>query len=117
MSTPTTELVPSVDLTENFFTELQELGTAGTLPLELSGLLRSMIANQKRCMVPETATPTRIRLAKQHLGNGVRIKTKEGFRWYNLVVFVPDPGSIERRSFFLLQPRYPGGTVKRLEEL
>lgn len=83
-------------------------------PGELVAMVRGLVSATTHHMITPAASPHLIGLAKVHLANPIAL----GEKVYSLAVYVPDQGEEERRrTFFVLIPSYPGGKIKRLEEL
>ena len=93
--------------------ELEAMVTAGTLPAALADCLKSLISAEQHDAIGPDATPHLVQLANEHLSHGITLTDAEGRdRLYDVMVFVPDEGRMNLRSFFRLVPRYSGGQLK-----
>ena len=95
---------------ENWWEELGESG----LPNELKSTMRALVSATLHSRILPPATDDLIALAKKHLLGTIQIGNID----YRLVVFVPSGEDKEkRRQFFTLVRKWPGGQLRRLEEL
>ncbi|MFA6270054.1 MAG: hypothetical protein WC657_02485 [Candidatus Paceibacterota bacterium] len=112
-------MTPSIYLTvANNWQELEEMATNGKLPIPLADCLKALVVSERLSVISPEAKPELIRLAKAHLANGIVLSDSATDQFFDIVVFVPDPGQEKNcRSFFKLIPKYPGGKFKYLENL
>lgn len=92
---------------ENWWSDL----ACVNLPSELVLSLRGVIGNYKGKCYQETVTSGLIKLAKEHLSEGLLI----GGESFDVVVCVPK-NKEEGRFFFTLIPRWQDCELKRLSE-
>lgn len=109
----------SIELTnDNWWNQVGEQGDQKGWPGDLTSLLRGLIANTLNNLMTPSSTPHLISLAQLHLNHGIKFTDTNGDRAWEVAVYVPNPvHTSDRRSFFVLIPKYPGGTLKRLSEL
>jgi hypothetical protein len=101
-------------LTKNgWWQELEALINSQILPRQLAMDLRELVDSYYCNHIPPEATDTAIKLAKEHLSEGIIMNDTP----YDVIVFVPDPDNKEGRRFFSLQKKFPRGTFKKLEEI
>jgi len=110
---------PSFSLTvAGYWDELEELSKKGTIPAPLAACLKSLINSQCHATITTTATEELVRLVREHLPNGIMLSDPLHEVLYDVMVFVPDGGQeSQRRSFFRLMPKYPGGKFKYVKDL
>lgn len=81
------------------------------LPNELVSLLASLINATLHNLIPPDATSRLIKLAKQHLNDGIWL----GDQYYQVMVYTPDDKEHGRRLFTMVKA-YPGGKLAFLRE-
>jgi hypothetical protein len=82
-------------------------------PGELVAMVRGLISAMVHNVTSPTATEHLAVLAQTYLGAGIMV----GQILYEVMVLVPDSGERDRRSLFILVPKYAGAKVRRLEEV
>ena len=91
---------------------IHELDEHKEILKEARNLLDRIIIHYNNDEPGITATPELIEMAQKHLSDGVSIGGKK----FEIKVFIPDENNSTDRTFFLLEKRYAGGTVKSLSE-
>ena len=84
----------------------------GRLPSKLVSLLRELVSATMHSYIAPAATSRLISLSKKHLIGGISLNEK----CFDVMVHVPDDTK-HWRPFFVLVPKWPGGELKRLNEL
>ncbi|MES3004587.1 MAG: hypothetical protein V4690_00570 [Patescibacteria group bacterium] len=84
------------------------------LPAALADLLKALISSYMHHAIPPSANPHLVRLAAQYLPNGIQLLSgsEEPSRkdeLLDIIVFTPEAGRDDLRSFFQLIRKYPGG--------
>ncbi len=108
---------PLVLSRKNNWTELETAMEEGRLPLEVADTLKSLISCHLHNTIRPGAKGHTLGLLKTHLKGGILLQDEgESDEMLEVGVYVPE--NIEtHRSFFILIPRYPHGTIHRMSEL
>jgi hypothetical protein len=103
--------------TANYWQQLEELATSGKMPRDLTDTLKSLVSSHiGNAIGPEAKYPV-VRMAREHLKDGILLIDSAGELLYDVVVFLPDKPDDDMRNFFYLVRRWPGGQLHYLESL
>ncbi len=105
---------------ENYWQELEAMRKDGTLPLEVVDTLKSLISSHFNHTFGPEARGRVLAMVREHLKGGIFFSDTNRHggiteSLHDVGVVVPDD-LVKGRSFFILLPKYPGGTVMRLGE-
>ena len=103
--------------TPGYWQQIEEKVQREGFPPALADILKSLLSAHIHKTIGPDAKPREIALAKQHIPYGILLENSAGEEYLDLVVYKPEAGREDLRTFFGFVKRYPNTRLYSLNDV
>jgi len=103
--------------TPGYWQQIEEKVQKEGFPPSLADTLKSLLSAHIHKTIGPDAKPREIALAKVYVPNGILLENSAGEEYLDLVVYKPEAGREDLRTFFGFVKKYPGTKLHYLTDV